>query len=1103
MAGLDLGDSSQLAIRIRSNEFRLINANLEEPTAALPVHDFPASVPDWDNLKILHRNTLPPRAHFFQYSSEADALAQDLSRARCVRLTGDDAPNKWKLHVSPSPLVGPVDFYENEFFMGESDNDWKTVSVPGMWQLQGLGRGPQYTNVVFPWPVDPPHVPRDDNECGRYLTTFQVPKTLDFTPGSQLRLRFEGVDSAFSVWVNGQYVGYSQGARNPSEFDVTGAVKIQDANDDRSFNLKNTLAVEVYQRCDGSYLEDQDQWWLSGIFRDVYLHSFPPVSFEDFHVKTLLDDDCQNAELVVGVQCRDNRHDGTNNVWLDKPSTLHLKLIDADGDPVAETKLSASHTSFDRGTKYWPIHASLPIETPHKWTAETPYLYTLVLSLCENEEPVYVSQKVGFRRVELINGVFSVNGQPVKIRGVNRHEHHPDSGRTVPYEWLYNDLKLMKLHNINAIRTSHYINDTRLYELANELGFWVLDEADLECHGFGEQGDDFRPNSWTSDNPDWAAAYTDRAWQMVARDKNQPCIVMWSLGNESFYGQNHQTMYDFIKRIDDTRLIHYEPDQDAETVDIFSRMYDSPDQIKEMAREKEWSKPLVLCEYAHAMGNGPGAIKEYIDAFYRFPRLMGGFVWEWANHGLRSRNEHGAEYMAYGGDFGDEPNNGHFVMDGLCFSNHTPTPGLVEYKKAIEPVQTRRLDGNDIIIINRYDFLTLDHLQCTWHVVYDRCDPTSRKTVKIPEGIQPHKKARLTIDGLEYLTAEDAQLTLSFTLREDTPWAPRGHEVAFGQLPLGERSKLALLEPTIFDSVVNSPIAKQVSSTQLSISGADGCQWIFDLAAGSITSWTQNDQRDNLVTEPLTFDVYRALTDNDSGGEFGPEWRKHRVHQAKTHTIRSSWKLQPVTGLVEVTVASRIAPPVFNWSIAIETIYSFSKSDISIRVHAKPQGAMLPKTLPRFGLRLGLAGVDEVRWFGRGPGESYRDKKMSQMFGIWTLPADQLFVDYEYPQDNGNRTDVRWVEFRGAGAAGDRRTLRAKFDDIENASFQALPYTATDLDKATHPYELADRKRKDTIVHLDWAHHGLGTGSCGPSTLVEHQLRTNQEFVFKMLLSFS
>ncbi len=565
--------SLYLDIRLKGDVTVEPEPKAESCVDANKVHVHPAKKPDWNNLEVLHRNTLAPRSHFFLYKSEEDALAGDVGRSRAQKLSG----NTWKLDVAPGPFQGPVGFYDRQFDVSR----WADVEVPGMWQCQGFGKGPQYTNIDFPWPADPPNVPLDDNECGRYVTVFHVGKQF---ATSRLRLRFEGVDSAFTVWVNGVEIGYSQGARNPSEFDVTDAVEV---------GWDNTLAVEVYQRCDGSYIEDQDQWWLSGIFRDVYLHSFPKETFEDFHVQTHLDGKYEDAELSVRVQVSG----GAGEVGL--------KLLDAKGRVV----VTGSEAPED-GTAVF----SLPVKNPHKWTAETPYLYSLVLSLGGD---LFVGQKVGFRQTDLVDGVFCVNGKPIKIRGVNRHEHHPDSGRAVPYEWLKHDLVLMKLHNVNAIRTSHYINDPRLYELANELGLWILDEADLECHGLGVIGGDAK--SWASDNPDWTEAYVDRARQMVQRDKNQPCVILWSLGNESFYGRNHQAMYDYIKTVDRTRLVHYEADSDARTADIFSRMYTSQQEIVSMAKEPKWDKPLVMCEYIHAMGNGPGGIREYVEAFYRYP----------------------------------------------------------------------------------------------------------------------------------------------------------------------------------------------------------------------------------------------------------------------------------------------------------------------------------------------------------------------------------------------------------------------------------------------------------------------------------------------------
>lgn len=562
-------------------------------------HPFPDQLPDWNNINVIHRNTLPPRSHFYVYENEKDALSFDTTRAKAQCLSGRD----WRFHLSSSPFLGPVDFHRLDFQAvpkssgppAQESYEFSPITVPGMWQLQGFGKGPHYTNVPYPWPVDPPNVPYEDNECGRYLTEF-VPH--DKFEGDQLRLRFEGVDSSFTVWLNGVEVGYSQGSRNPSEFNVTHLVV---------FGKPNVLAVEVYQRCDGSYLEDQDEWWLSGIFRDVYLYAFPQVHIVDFHVITHLDKHYQDATLKVKVD-------------LNGSSAVHLRLFDTKNCVIWDVKqIIKGSGSF-----------KLPISSPAQWTAETPNLYTLTLAVVDGRGCT-VSQKVGFRQAELIEGVFCVNGSPVKIRGANRHEHHPDHGRAVPYDFMRRDLILMKAHGLNAVRTCHQINDPRMYDVADELGLWVLDEADLECHGFNKTGGD--PASFASDNPAWTEQYVDRARQMVARDKNHACVIMWSLGNEAFYGRNHQAMYDYIKSVDHTRLVHYEGDQRAQTADIYSRMYLSVESIvNNFAKVREWSKPLVLCEFLHAMGNGPGNCSEYIEAFYKHPRLMGGFIWEWNNH---------------------------------------------------------------------------------------------------------------------------------------------------------------------------------------------------------------------------------------------------------------------------------------------------------------------------------------------------------------------------------------------------------------------------------------------------------------------------------------
>jgi beta-galactosidase len=576
-------------------------SNLAGPTLSAS-QDSLGPRPDWNNLKVLHRNTLPPRSYFHLHNSTRTSRVLKTERSVC--LSGN-----WKFNLSESPFLGPANFWHPNY----DASKWDDIVVPGMWQCQGFGRPPQYTNYNYPWPVDPPNVPLTDNECGRYIMTFEVPHDFE---DSQIRLRFEGVDSAFKIWVNGSEVGYSQGSRNPSEFDVSDFVRI-------GGHHENTLAVEVYQRCDGSYIEDQDQWWLSGIFRDVFLLSFPWYAPQDVHVQTVLDDDYRDAKIIVDMTFGQN---------LAAESTVRMSLMDSNNKPVD------FKTTHDRGTvATMTKRFVLDVENPYKWTAETPYLYSLTLEV----GAVAIPLRVGFRRVELVDRVFCINGSPIKLRGVNRHEHHPDSGRAVPYEFMKKDLLLMKSHNINAIRTSHYINDPRLYDLADELGLWILDEADLECHGFGVVGGD--ASKFASDNPDWEDAYVDRARHMVMRDKNHPSVIIWSLGNESFYGRNHRAMYNYIKSVDSTRPIHYEGDWSARTADIQSRMYFSVDSIVGWGEDKNWDKPMVLCEYVHAMGNGPGNIKEYIETFYKYPRLMGGFVWEWANHvgiGLACSEKH-------------------------------------------------------------------------------------------------------------------------------------------------------------------------------------------------------------------------------------------------------------------------------------------------------------------------------------------------------------------------------------------------------------------------------------------------------------------------------
>lgn len=522
----------------------------------------------------------------------------------------------------------------------------------------------------------------------------------------QIRLRFDGVDSAYHVYLNGQQVGYSQGSRNPAEFDVTNFVN-------RGEDV-NRLIVNVYQWCDGSYLEDQDQWWLSGIFRDVHLICFPSkVRIEDVFIKSELDSDYRDAKLHIHL-------DHSLEEAAEATLILHGPGSSSKISKKVQLTSGSSHSSHE-----------FAVSNPAKWTAETPHLYSLEITLTMpgSDTPLQtVKQRVGFRSVEIIRGNICVNGRPLLLRGVNRHDHHPMFGRAVPLAYMRRDLVLMKQHNINALRTSHYPASPKLYDLCDELGLWVMDEADLECHGFYdavERPQNLPPDmgyeerkkytfdkaaKFTSDNEDWKAAYLDRMVQMVERDKNHPSIIMWSLGNEAFYGRNHAAMYDWAKSRDPERPIHYEGDVKAASADMFSYMYPPLEKLVEHATEEgdDFKKPIVLCEYGHAMGNGPGLLEDYQQAFRDHRRLQGGYIWEWANHGLL-KTEGDKQFYAYGGDFGDVPNDDTFVMDGLLFSDHTPTPGLKELKKVIAPVRAW-IDDKQLVVKNDFEFMTLGHL---------------------------------------------------------------------------------------------------------------------------------------------------------------------------------------------------------------------------------------------------------------------------------------------------------------------------------------------------------------------------------------------------------
>jgi beta-galactosidase/beta-glucuronidase len=1014
---------------------------------------------DWEGLRVLERNRLISRASFIPYRDETTALTYERSYSPAIQLLN----GPWKFYYAASPAHAPEQFFAETFEV----STWNEITVPSCWQLQGYGR-PQYTNFIYPFPVDPPYVPTE-NPTGCYRRDFRVPESwLD----QHIRLRFEGVDSAFHVWVNGKEVGYSQGSRSPSEFDITDLVRPGD----------NSLSVRVYEWSDGSYLEDQDMWWLSGIFRDVFLIAVPQVHLEDFFVQTDLDKDYQDAVLRVKASI------SQSDLSHQSMCQIALQLLDTKKQPVSQGQ-AADWLLIAPGEQS-EIELALPVRNPQKWSAENPYLYHLLITLRDEEGEILqvVPQRVGFRSIELKDGNFLVNGRAIMIKGVNRHEHHPDLGRTIPFSSMCHDVLLMKQHNINAVRTCHYPNDPMFYDLCDEYGLYVIDEADLECHGFIQASDE-PPEKWTSDNPDWEAAYLDRMERMVRRDKNHPCIIMWSLGNESFYGCNHAAMYRWTKMYDPTRLVHYEGDQEAKTADVYSRMYPPFEEIERFGKRENPEKPLILCEYAHAMGNGPGGLLEHWKMFYGYKSLQGGFVWEWRDHGLHRYTADGKTYFAYGGDFGDQPNDGNFVMDGLLLSDSTPTPGLIEYKKILEPVlveaEAHSLAAGEILLTNRYDFISLDHLVLSWKVMADE-EELQAGFMLLPH-IAAGEKVPLTLPFTQPQARDkDVWLNLSFTLTRDCSWTRSGHEVAWAQF------QLQTAEETLMPSQDSgiSPLACQEVGTKLYLSGAD-FELTFDKVYGIISQWSYQGR--DFLTQGPTLDFWRAPTDNDrfivayDWRNFGLHWLQHKVEGV-------TWDRDEYNGTIAIHVKTRIAPPILAWGFRCTLTYTiYGSGDVLIDVQGTPYGK-IPKTfkLPRIGLTMTLPeDLDQVTWYGRGPGETYSDTKQANPVGVYHKRVADLFTPYERPQENGNHTDVRWVALTDTRETGLFATVSPQLN------FSAHHYTAEDIERARHHCEL--QPRKEITLHLDYAQRGIGSNSCGPDVLPQYELFP-REFSFQTRL---
>lgn len=1020
----------------------------------------PNSVPrnDWENHELTHRNRLDPRAYFISYSSAALAATRQREWSDHYKLLSGD----WKFHYAASPLEAPADFSEPSF----NDERWASLPVPSHWQLHGYGH-PHYTNCAFPFPVEPPLVPTE-NPTGSYRRVFLVPREWK---GRRIILRFEGVDSAFHLWVNGKAVGFSKGSRIPAEFDITSHVRFG----------RNVLAVRVYQWSDGSYLEDQDMWWLSGIFRDVALLALPKTHVYDIRVRTPLDKEYRDATLEVAVTLANSSNTAT-------ATQVALRLIGPDNKVAAEES-SKPLTVAASGSSIANLKSK--IENPAKWTAETPTLYTLFVTLLDSRgtKLEVIPIRVGFRSVELKGGNLLVNGVDIKFKGVNRHDHHPDHGRAVPMESMIQDVLMMKQHNINAVRTSHYPNDPRFVELCDEVGLYVIDECDLETHGWTMMGQDYNHPGFPTKHKEWLPAHLDRMQRMVERDKNHPSIILWSLGNESSYGLCHKAMADWTHKADPTRLIHYEGDQKdgGEVVDVFSQMYTNTEQVAKFAQDKAATKPFILCEYAHAMGNGPGGLKEYWDAFYTYKRCQGGFVWEWIDHGLRKKTSDGREFFAYGGDYGDEPNDGNFVIDGLVMPDRIPSPGLIEYKKVLEPVLTEAQDlsAGKLRLTSRLDFASLDTLNVFWTVKANGEVLESGK-LRLP-AIAARKSATLDIPcTVPKKPAPDTEywLNLSYQLASDTNWTKAGYEVATAQfklpvkdvkVPVTKRSSAAL---TCTDS-----------QALVTIQG-NGFRLVFDKVRSRIAEWKIGKR--TLLTQGPRLNLWRAPIDNE---RFGPGhirmWQYSSLHLAQ-HYIASVECETVGKDTVIIQSKTRIGLLTADRRMLCDYTYTIrGDGTVGIDVHGVPLNCH--HILPRIGLLMKLPrSYDRVTWYGRGPGESYPDTALAGRIDVFTKNVDELSTRYIRPQENGNRMDTRWVRFANAAGAGLLVMGRPTFN------FSAHRYTLENLTEARHHHELVFGE--ETTVNLDYQQRGVGSAACGPDVLPAHELKPH-EFTFQVILA--
>lgn len=989
----------------------------------------------WENHQIDGINRMPARAHFLTFPSKEKALLNNNRYTHAFK----NLNGVWKFMFLDAPEYSPEGFFNSDFDVTKMDD----ITVPGNWQLQGYGKM-HYSDLWYNFPINPPYVPTE-NPTGIYKRTFFVEESYR---DKKIIIRFCGVDSAYHLWINGKEVGYSKVARNESEFDITDLIRVGEEND---------VTVRVYQWSDGTYLEDQDMWWESGIFRDVELIGVPKDGINDYKVIADLDDEYKNGIFKVEAFLRTT-----------KEVNVTFELVDA-GENTVFTKTVVA--------KEGKACIDEVIADVNHWTAEIPYLYKLFMTVEDDGQIVEViPQNVGFRNIRLNGETFLVNGVAIKFKGVNRHDYSPQNGRVVSREEIEKDIILMKQFNINAIRTSHYPNSYYLYDLCDEYGMYLIAETDLECHGFELTGD----YKWITDDPSWELAYVSRMTRMIERDKNHPAIIFWSLGNESAFGCNFRKMTDVAHEMDPTRLVHYEGDFDVESADVYSTMYTwienpkKPYLMKDIIEKSK--KPHIHCEYCHAMGNGPGNLKDYQDLVYAHDKLQGGFVWEWFDHGIESFTESGEKYYRYGGDFGDDPSNKDFCIDGLIMPDRTPSPGLYEYKKVIEPITTTAVDIQKGIInlLSRYDFANLDRFNLVYKVMED--DVILQTGFMAVPSIEARANKDITLpydlSAIKVKPGAHYYVNISYQLREDTRYASSGHELATAQFELPLYKEGIVVRP---EGILN--VEKE--HTTLHVKGAN-----FSLDFNLVNGNLMNIVRDGMqvLSKGPRLTLWRAPISNDM--EIIDKLKKvYFLHLEHEVVMNIDYHMEGNILKVEVDTINSTTNSA--WHFKTKYVYTVCPSgDILIDVEGTPSGRvdLAPDMLPRIGVSMHLdKSMEHVRYFGMGPGENYADSKEAAQMGLYANTVDGLFTNYVIPQENGNHMGCKWVSMTNDRGMGLLASTEGDFN------FSASWYEDKDLDDAKHTCDLV--KRDYIVFNVDYKQNALGTNSCGQWQLDKYRAK--------------